>query len=49
MSHHDPEHPFVRPFRSPFELGLAGMIAVAIAIAFLAVVLFLTDVGVVNW
>jgi len=49
MSHHDPEHPSVRPFTSPFELGLAGMCILAIAVVVLAITLFLTDVGVVNW
>lgn len=41
--------PYVRPFRSPFELGLIGMCIAAIVTVVMAIALYLTDVGVVNW
>jgi len=34
---------------SPFEIGMRGMTAAAVITAILAVLLFLTDSGVVNW
>ena len=44
-----PERPSVRSFRSPFELTSTAMIGVAIATALLAIALYLSDVGIVNW
>jgi hypothetical protein len=41
--------PPVRSFRPPFEMGLKGMTVAAIVVAVMAIALFLTDVGVVNW